>query len=105
MSEKPSGTRWCVCRRALEEEEADPGPPGVAFAPAAHAELSHTRVRARPSALAVASASPAPILLAPPAARAPHASRQVAEVQLVLGRKGNVINFLTRQHRIHACHY
>ena len=30
----------------LEEEEADPGPPGVALAPAAHAELSHTRVRA-----------------------------------------------------------
>lgn len=29
----------------LEEEEADPGPPGVALAPAAHAELSHARVR------------------------------------------------------------
>lgn len=68
MSEKPSGTRWCECRRALEEEEADPGPPGVAFAPAAHAELSHARVGARPPALAVASAAPSAVLLSSPAA-------------------------------------
>lgn len=91
MSEKPSGTRWCWCRRALEEEEADPGPPGVAFAPAAHAELSHARVGPRPSAFAVSPTAPATVLLAPPAARAPHASRQVAEVQFVLGRKEYII--------------